>query len=56
MAERCKDMQENLSTPPTTETPDTTQIAQLAKIADSHALLFDFVLGPDGLGYILRHG
>lgn len=56
MAERCKDMQDNLSTTPTTETPDTTQIAKLAKIADSHALLFDFVLGPDGLGYILRDG
>ena len=56
MAERCKDMQDNLSTTPTTETPGTTQIAKLAKIADSHALLFDFVLGPDGLAYILRDG
>ena len=56
MVERCKDMQDNQPTTPTTGTPDTTQIAKLAKIADSHALLFDFVLGPDGLGYVLRDG
>jgi len=56
MAERCKDIQNNLSTTPTTETPVTTEIAKLAKIADSHALLFDIVLGPDGLGHILRDG
>ena len=56
MVERCKDMQDNQPTTPTTGTPDTTQIAKLAKIADSHALLFDFVLGPDGLGCVLRDG
>ena len=56
MAERCKDMQDNLSTTPTTGTADTSRIAKMAKIADSHGLLFDFVLGPDGLGYILRDG
>jgi hypothetical protein len=54
MTERYKDMQDNLSKTTSAGSRDTAQIAKLARIADSYALQFDLVLGPDGLGYVLR--
>lgn len=47
-------MQDTQSTYPVTQNADATQVTTLARIADSHALLFELVLGTDGLSYVLR--
>ena len=47
-------MQDNRSKYPMTQTWDTVRATRLAQIADSHALDFDLVLGPAGLGFVLR--
>ncbi len=47
-------MQDNQSKYPAPLNADATQVTTLARIADSHALLIEFVLGTDGLRYVLR--
>ena len=47
-------MQDNRSRFPITRINSAAEITRLSRIADSHALIFDFVLGPEGLRYVLR--